>query len=157
MQANVMGRFFEEFVEGEQIEHCFSKTIFESDNNLFSLITMNAHPVHTNADYASKQQHGQVLVVGTLVLSLVVGLTVTDISGKAVANLDYEKVEHLAPVFVGDTLYARSTVLSCRESKKKNDRGIIYIETVGYNQNGVEVIRLRRHVLVKKSNFAEEK
>ncbi|MBR5799520.1 MAG: MaoC family dehydratase [Lachnospiraceae bacterium] len=157
MQANVMGRFFEEFVEGEQIEHCFSKTIFESDNNLFSLITMNAHPVHTNADYASKQQHGQVLVVGTLVLSLVVGLTVTDISGKAVANLDYEKVEHLAPVFVGDTLYARSTVLSCRESKKKNDRGIIYIETVGYNQNGVEVIRLRRHVLVKKSNFVEEK
>lgn len=157
MQANVMGRFFEEFVEGEQIDHCFSKTIFESDNNLFSLITMNAHPVHTNADYASKQQHGQVLVVGTLVLSLVVGLTVTDISGKAVANLDYEKVEHLAPVFVGDTLYARSTVLSCRESKKKNDRGIIYIETVGYNQNGVEVIRLRRHVLVKKSNFVEEK
>lgn len=156
MQANVMGRYFEEFVEGEQIEHCFSKTIFESDNNLFSLITMNAHPVHTNADYASKQQHGQVLVVGTLVLSLVVGLTVTDISGKAVANLDYEKVEHLAPVFVGDTLYARSTVLSCRESKKKNDRGIIYIETVGYNQNGVEVIRLRRHVLVKKSNFIEE-
>lgn len=156
MQANVMGRYFEEFIEGEQIEHCFSKTIFESDNNLFSLITMNAHPVHTNADYASKQQHGQVLVVGTLVLSLVVGLTVTDISGKAVANLDYEKVEHLAPVFVGDTLYARSTVLSCRESKKKNDRGIIYIETVGYNQNGVEVIRLRRHVLVKKSNFVEE-
>lgn len=153
MQANEMGRFFEEFIEGEQIEHCFSKTIFESDNNLFSLITMNAHPVHTNADYASKQQHGQVLVVGTLVLSLVVGLTVSDISGKAVANLDYEKVEHLAPVFVGDTIYARSTVLECRESKKKNDRGVIYIETVGYNQNGVDVIRLRRHVLVKKSNF----
>ena len=94
--ANI-GNYFEDFVVGEVIEHSLSKTIFESDNNLFSLLTMNYHPVHTNADYAGKQQHGKILVVGTLVFSLVVGLTVPDISGKAIANLDYENINHLAP------------------------------------------------------------
>ena len=130
--------------------HSLSKTVFESDNNLFCLLTMNYHPVHTNMDYASKQQHGKLLVVGPLVLSLVVGFTVPDISGKAVANLDYEKIEHLAPTFVGDTLYARTEILEARPSRSKPDRGIVYVETTGYNQNGVDVIRFRRHVLVKK-------
>ena len=154
MEANRMGNFYEDFIVGEEIEHCLSKTIFESDNNLFCLLTMNAHPVHTNADYASGQQHGKLLVVGTLVFSLVVGLTVQDISGKAIANLDYEQIKHLAPVFIGDTLYARSRVLEKRESKRKADRGIIYIETKGYNQNGEEVISFRRHILVKKSIYS---
>lgn len=149
MKANGMGNFYEDFVVGGEIEHSLSKTIFESDNNLFSLLTMNAHPVHTNADYAAKQQHGQILVVGTLVFSLVVGLTVMDISGKAIANLDYENIKHLAPTFIGDTLYAKTKVLDKRRSKKNNDRGIIYVETIGYNQDGVEVISFRRHVLVK--------
>lgn len=152
MNASNIGNYFEDFKEGQIIEHQLSKTIFESDNNLFCLLTMNYHPVHTNAAYAEKQQHGKILVVGTLVFSLVVGMTVPDISGKAVANLDYEKVEHLAPCFIGDTLYARTEVLSCRESKSKQDRGIVYVETTGYNQNGVDVIRFRRHVLVKKGN-----
>lgn len=147
--ANI-GNYFEDFIIGEVIEHSLSKTIFESDNNLFSLLTMNYHPVHTNADYASKQQHGQILVVGTLVFSLVVGLTVPDISGKAIANLDYENINHLAPSFVGDTLYAKTEVLDKRESKSKNDRGIVYVETIGYNQDGTPVIKFRRHVLIKK-------
>lgn len=150
MNKYEIGRYFEEFSVGEVIEHTLSKTIFESDNNLFSLLTMNAHPVHTNSDYAKKQQHGEILVVGTLVFSLTVGLTVPDISGKAVANLDYEKIEHLAPTFIGDTIYAKSKILDCRESKTKSDRGIIYVETVAENQNGIEVIRFRRHVLIKK-------
>ena len=150
MQPTNIGNYYEDFEVGEVIHHSLSKTIFESDNNLFSLITMNYHPVHTNADYASKQQHGQVLVVGTLVFSLVVGFTVPDISGKAIANLDYEIIEHLAPTFVGDTLYARSEVLDKRLSKSKQDRGIVYVETMGYNQDGKDVIRFRRHVLVKR-------
>lgn len=150
MNVNSMGNYFEDFQEGEIIRHPLSKTIFESDNNLFCLLTMNYHPVHTNMDYASKQTHGQILVVGPLVLSLVVGFTVPEISGKAIANLDYESVKHLAPTFIGDTLYARTEVLECRESKSKNDRGIIYVETTGFNQNGVDVIKFRRHVLVKK-------
>ncbi len=150
MEAAHIGRFYEDFIEGEIIEHSLSKTIFESDNNMFSLLTMNYHPVHTNADYASKQQHCQILVVGTLVFSLVVGITVPDISGKAIANLNYESIEHLAPTFIGDTVYARTKILECRESKSKKDRGIVYVETTGYNQNGVDIISFRRHILVKK-------
>lgn len=152
MATNQMGNYFEEFVVGQEINHSLSKTIFESDNNLFCLLTMNHHPVHINADYAGQQQHGQILVVGTLVFSLVVGLTVQDISGKAIANLNYEEVKHLAPVFIGDTIYARSRVLECRSSMTKLDRGIVYVETTGYNQNGIDVISFRRHVLIKKRN-----
>ena len=155
MLENTIGRYYEEFEMGECIDHSLSKTVFESDNNLFCLLTMNAHPVHTNADYAVKQQHGKILVVGTLVFSLVVGLTVMDISGKAIANLDYESVKHLAPVFIGDTLYAKTTVLECKPSKTKKDRGVVYVETSGFNQEGTEVIRFRRHVLVKKKEKSE--
>ena len=153
MQVSSIGHYFEEFTEGEIIEHELSKTIFESDNNFFSLLTMNHHPVHTNIDYASKNQHGQILVVGTLVFSLVVGMTVPDISGKAIANLGYEDIRHLAPTFIGDTLYARTRVISKRESKSKADRGIIYVETIGYNQRGEDVISFRRNVLVKKRGY----
>lgn len=145
-----LGRYYEEFKVGEVIEHKTSKTIFESDNNLFSLLTMNHHPVHTNMDYASKQQHGQILVVGPLVFSLTVGITVPDISGKAIANLMYENIDHIGPVFIGDTIYARTEILEMRESKSKNDRGIIYVETIAYNQNNDNVLKFRRKVLVKR-------
>lgn len=152
MKQSVLGLYFEDFVVGEEIKHALSKTIFESDNNLFCLLTMNHHPVHINADYAGNNQHKRILVVGTLVFSLVVGMTVPDISGKAIANLGYEDVKHLAPTFVGDTLYARTKILDKRSSKTKNDRGIVYVETVGYNQNGDDVISFRRKVLIKKQN-----
>lgn len=152
MNQSVLGLYFEEFEVGSEIKHALSKTIFESDNNFFSLMTMNHHPVHTNVDYASHNQHGQVLVVGTLVFSLVVGMTVPDISGKAIANLGYESIKHMAPTFVGDTIYARTKILDKRESKSKSDRGIVYVETIGYNQRGEDVISFRRNVLVKKQN-----
>ena len=116
-------------------------------------MTMNHHPVHTNMDYAEKNQHGRILVVGTLVFSLAVGITVPDISGKAIANLGYEEVKHLNPVFVNDTIYVRTRVLEKRESKSKGDRGIVYVESIAYNQEGVDVLSFRRHVLVKKKNL----
>lgn len=144
------GRYFEEFKVGEIIKHDKTKTIFESDNNLFSLLTMNHHPVHLDVEYCKKHQHGQILVVGTLVFSIIVGITVSDISGKAIANLDYEKIEHKGPVFIGDTVRAETEILDVRESKSKNDRGIIYVETRAYNQNEEEVLRFRRHVLISK-------
>ena len=122
MLESCMGHYLEDFETGKIIKHQLSKTIFESDNNLFSLLTMNHHPLHTNRDFAEKSQHSQILVVGTLVFSIVVGMTVPDISGKAIANLEYEKVEHLAPVFINDTLYAESEILEVRESKSKPDR-----------------------------------
>lgn len=150
MNTSNLGNYFDEFEIGSVFEHTLSKTIFESDNNIFSLLTMNHHPVHTNADYAKCQQHGQILVVGTLIFSLVVGITVPDISGKAIANLEYESVKHISPVFVNDTIYARTIVLDKTESKSKNDRGIIYVETIGYNQNGQDVISFRRKVLIPK-------
>lgn len=152
MEANKMGAYFEDFVVGEVIHHCQSKTIFESDNNLFSLLTMNHHPVHTNIDYCKDNQHGQVLVPGTLVFCLAVHLTVMDVSGKAIANLAYENIDHLNPTFINDTIYSKTEVLSKTESKSKVDRGIVYVETVGYNQNDVDIIRFRRKILIKKRN-----
>jgi acyl dehydratase len=100
-----------------------------------------------------KNQHGKILVVGTLVFSIVVGMTVPDISGKAIANLGYEDIKHLAPVFLNDTIYAKTIILSKRESKSKNDRGIVYVETIGYNQNNEDVISFRRNVLIKKREY----
>ena len=155
MEKSKLGSFFEEFVEGEVIHHSLSKTIFESDNNLFSLLTMNHHPLHTNIDYAYKEQHGKVLVVGTLVFSLVVGITVPDISGKAIANLGYEDVKHLGSVFINDTIYAKTTVLEKQESKTRPDRGIVYVETIAYNQNNESVLSFRRKVLIKKKGLKQ--
>ena len=150
MQQSVLGLYFEDFEVGSEIRHNLSKTIFECDNNFFSLMTMNHHPVHTNIDYAGRNQHGKILVVGTLVFSLAVGITVPDISGKAIANLGYEDIKHLHPVFTNDTIYVRTKVLSKRESKSKSDRGIVYVESIAYNQNCVDVLSFRRNVLVKK-------
>lgn len=150
MNQSVLGLYFEEFEVGAEINHALSKTIFESDNNLFSLITMNHHPLHTNLNYAEKNQHKRILVVGTLVFSLVVGITVPDISGKAIANLGYENVKHLNPVFINDTIYAKTKILDKKESKSHPDRGIVVVETIGYNQMGKDVISFQRTVLIKK-------
>ncbi|MCS3119668.1 MaoC family dehydratase [Bacteroides fragilis] len=114
---------------------------------------MNYHPVHTNVDYAAKNQHGRILVVGTLVFSLVVGMTVPDISGKAIANLCYEDIQHLGPVFIGDTIYSKTIILEKYPSNSKKDRGIVYVKTIGYNQNGEEVISFKRKVLVKRREY----
>ncbi|MBW8330529.1 MAG: MaoC family dehydratase [Prolixibacteraceae bacterium] len=150
MNPSILGLYFEELEVGAEISHSLSKTIFESDNNFFSLLTMNHHPLHTNLDYAKKSQQGQILVVGTLVFSLAVGMTVPDISGKAIANLGYEDVKHLNPVFIGDTIYVKTKVLDKIESKTKPDRGIVYVETMAYNQHGENVLSFRRKVLIKK-------
>lgn len=150
--SNQFGNYLEEFTEGQIFMHPVRKTITESDNNLFSLLTMNHHPVHLDWDYCKDQQHGQVLVVGTLVFSLVVGMSVSDISGLAIANLVYESINHLNPVFLGDTIHAETKVLEVKESKTKLDRGIIYVETIAYNQNDIAILSFRRKVLIKKKN-----
>lgn len=155
MKENKFGNYFEDFEVGEEIHHAVGKTIFESDNNLFSLLTMNHHPVHLDQHYAEKQVHGKILVVGTLVFSLGVGLTVADISGKAIANLGYEEVKHLHPTFVGDTIYAKTRVLNKKESQSKADRGVVSVITYVYNQDGVDVLSFRRSVLVKKKGDNE--
>jgi len=153
MHKSTFGNYFEDFNVGEEILHASSKTIFESDNNLFSLLTMNHHPIHLDENYAKSQQHGQILVVGTLVFSLGVGLTVADISGKAIANLGYEEIKHLHPTFIGDTIYAKTKILNKRESTSKNDRGIVSVITILFNQDKKDVLSFKRSVLVKKGNF----
>jgi acyl dehydratase len=149
MKSN-FGRHLEEFAVGDIYKHWPNKTILEGDNNLFSLLTMNHHPVHLDKVFCNNHQHKKILVVGTYVFSLVVGMTVSEISGKAIANLDYEKVTHDGPVFIGDTICAETEILSVRESKSKQDRGIIYVETRAYNQKGQKVLTFRRHVLIPK-------
>lgn len=144
------GRYYEDFRIGQQIIHWPGKTITESDNNLFSLLTMNHHPLHLDHNYAAGQQHGKILVVGTLVFSLAVGLTVRDISGKAIANLDYSDIKHVGPVFIGDTLYASTRVTHKIESKSKSDRGIVTVATEAINQHKQLVLTFNRSVLLPK-------
>lgn len=148
----MFGRYLEDFKIGDIYEHFPRKTITESDNNLFTLLTMNHHPVHIDSEYASGTQHGKILVVGTYVFSLVVGLTVADVSGRAIANLGYESIQHIAPSFIGDTLSARTEVLNVVQSKSKSDRGIVFVETTAYNQFNELVISFRRNVLIPKRN-----
>lgn len=152
MEPSNLGNYFENFVQGNTINHALSKTIFESDNNFFSMLTMNHHPIHTNIHYAEKNQHAKIVVVGTLVFSLAVGITVPDISGKAIANLGYDNIEHLGPVFVNDTIYARTKILEKIPSKSKSDRGIIYVETTAYNQDRIDILRFKRKILIKGIN-----
>jgi acyl dehydratase len=144
------GRWLEEFQVGEIYRHEPGHTVLESDNNLFCLLTYNHHPVHLDWNYAGSSQHGKVLVVGTYVLSLIVGMSVADTSGRAIANLEYENIRHNAPVFLGDTLYGESEVLEIRESNSKPDRGVVYIETRGFNQRHERVLTLRRKILIPK-------
>lgn len=147
MKASNLGNFYDDFEVGATVNHALTKTIFESDNNLFSLLTMNHHPVHLNVEHCKAHPHQQILVVGTLVFSLVVGMTVPDISGKAIANLEYENVNHLGPVFINDTISAKTEILD-KWLTSNAARGIVYVETTAYNQNDQAVLRFRRKVLI---------
>ena len=123
--AHPYGRYLEEFEVGDVYKHWPAKTVTESDDHLFCLITMNHHPLHINDVYAAKSQQGRNVVVGPLVYSLALGMSVSDVSGKAIANLATEELKHPAPVFHGDTLFCESEVLEKKESQSKPDRGTV--------------------------------
>ncbi len=144
------GKFYEEFTIGDVYKHWPGKTINTYDNNLFCLLTMNHHPVHIDEEYTKKHPHRQILVVGTYVISLVVGMSVRDTSGKAIANLEYTNIVHNSPVFIGDTIYAETEVLNKRLSKSNPERGIVELELTAYNQNNKKVLTLKRKILVPK-------
>ena len=145
---DTFGKYFEDYIKGDIYKHWPGKTITEGDNNLFTLLIMNHNPLHIDKKYCEGTEYGQILVVGTLVFSLVAGMSVSNISGKAIANLDYENITHDGPVFIGDTIYAETEILETHESRSKSDRGIIYVETKAFNQNGKKVLTFRRHVLI---------
>ncbi len=150
-----LGRYLEDFEVGQVYRHWPGRTVTEADDTWFSLITMNQNPLHIDEHYSSQLQHGRRLVNGTFVFSLIVGMSVADMSLKAIANLEYEEVKHTGPVWHGDTLYAESTVLDVTESQSKPDRGIVYISTRGINQNGETVLTYRRKILTPKRVYDE--
>jgi acyl dehydratase len=142
------GRYFEDFKVGDVYRHPIGRTITDADNVWFTLLTNNTHQVHFNADYASRTEFRQTLVVSTLTLAIATGLSVEDVSQNAVANLGWDRVRLPAAVFVGDTLYAESTVLEARASKSRPDNGLVRVQTRGFNQKGTTVIEFERTVLV---------
>ena len=142
------GRYCEEFTVGEVIRHWPGRTIIEADCTWFALLTMNQHPLHSDAHYAAtRTQHGQRVVLGPLVFSVGIGMTVADSSGRAIANLEIERITHDRPTFIGDTLYSESTVLAARESGQ-GDRGTVTVATRVSNQRGEVVMTFRRTALV---------
>jgi acyl dehydratase len=146
--ARQYGRYLEEFEVGAVYKHWPAKTVTEADDHLFCLLTMNHHPLHINDVYARESQQGRNVVVGPLVYSLALGMSVGDVSGKAIANLATEELSHPAPVFHGDTLFVESEVLDVRASESKPDRGVVKVRTDVYNQDGVLVATFKRAVLV---------
>ncbi len=150
--ARQYGRYLEEFEVGAVYKHWPAKTVTEGDDHLFCLITMNHHPLHINDVYAAQSQQGRNVVVGSLVYSLMLGMSVGDVSGKAIANLATEELKHPAPVFHGDTLFVESEVLEVTPSRSKPDRGVVKVRSDAFNQNGVLVATFRRSVLVPRQS-----
>jgi acyl dehydratase len=142
------GRYFEDFRVGDVYEHRPGKTVLEADNHLFTLLTLNTHPLHFDAEYGRGTEFGQNLVVSTYTLALLIGMSVSDCSQKAIANLGMGEVRFTAPVFAGDTLYAESEVLAKRESKSRPGQGIVSIRTTGKNQRGETICTFRRDMLI---------
>lgn len=142
------GRYYDDFQVGDVYEHRPGRTISETDNTWFTLLTMNTHPIHFDEHYAAKSEFGRPLVNSCLTLSMVVGMSVSDLSQKAVANLGWDKITLSAPVFAGDTLYAESEVLAKRESKSRPHQGIVTVRTTGRKADATEVISFERVFLV---------
>ena len=142
------GRYFEDFEIGDVYEHRPGRTITETDNTWFTLLTMNQHPLHFDKEYGAKTEFGKVLVNSCLTISLVTGMSVSDISQKTIANLGWDNVRLSGPVFVGDTLYAESQVLSKRESNSRPKQGIVSVETKGIKQDESVVISFERSMLI---------
>jgi len=148
-EARPFGRYLEDFTVGDVYRHWPGKTITEYDDHLFCMLTMNHHPLHSDAHFAeTSTQFGRNVVVGNLVYSLALGMSVSDVSGKAIANLATEELSHPNPVFHGDTLFCETEVLDVKESKSKPDRGVVKVHTRVLNQDGVLVAEFKRLVLV---------
>ena len=148
------GRYFEDFAVGHVYEHRPGRTITESDNTWFTLLTMNQHPIHFDREYARHSEFGRPLVNSTFTLALVAGMSVSDTSQKAIANLGWTDIALTAPVFVGDTIYAESEVLEKRESRSRPTQGIVRIATRGLKADGAVFMSFERNMLVPKRGHA---
>lgn len=152
------GRYYEDFVVGDIYEHRPGRTITQNENIWFTLLTMNTHPMHFDEEYAKHSEFGQCIVCSPFTLALMVGMSVTDVSQKAIANLGWNDIRMNHPLFAGDTLYAESEVLDKRESKSRPNAGVVTVRTTGTNQDGKVVCTFERIILIAKQGYdVEEK
>jgi len=150
------GRSYEDFVVGDVYEHRPGRTITQADNTWFTLLTMNTHPLHFDEQYGKASEFGRCLVASPLTVAILVGMSVTDVSQKAIANLGWREIRLTQPVFPGDTLYAESEVLETRESKSRPEAGVVTVRTTGRNQDGAVVCTFERTILVSKRGHSVE-
>ena len=150
------GRFYEDFHVGDIYEHRPGRTISETDNTWFTLLTMNTHPMHFDKEYAAKSEFGRCIVCSPFTVALMVGMSVTDVSQKAIANLGWTDIKLTFPLYAGDTLTCESEVLEKRESKSRPGAGIVTVKTTGYNQDGKMVCTFNRTMLIAKRGHSIE-
>lgn len=150
------GRYFEDFEVGAIYDHRPGRTITETDNIWFTLLTMNTHPLHFDRAYAAKTEFKQPLVNSCLTLSIVAGMSVNDVSQKAIGNLGWTDIKLTKPVFVGDTIYAQTTVVSKRESAKRPTQGVVTVHTKGLKADGTVFMEFDRTILVPKRGHGIE-
>jgi itaconyl-CoA hydratase len=150
------GRYFEDFTVGDVYEHRPGRTITATENTWFTLLTMNQHPLHFDVEYAKHSEFGKPIVASPFTLALIVGMSVSDVSQKAIANLGWKEIKMPAPVFAGDTLYAESVVLAVRESRSRPTQGLVTVKTIGRNQHGTVVMEFERTMLIAKRGHAVE-
>lgn len=150
------GRHYEQFEIGDVYEHRPGRTITETDNIWFTLLTMNTHPMHFDAEYAKASEFGKCIVCSPFTVALMVGMSVTDVSQKAIANLGWQDIKMTYPLFAGDTLTAESEVLAKRESAKRPGAGIVTVKTKGFNQDGTLVCEFTRVMLIAKDGHSVE-
>jgi acyl dehydratase len=152
------GRYFEDFSVGDIYEHRPGRTLTETENTWFTLLTMNTHPLHFDAEYARHTEFGRCLICSPFTVAVMVGMSVSDVSQKAIANLGWKEIRLTHPLFAGDTLTAESEVLDKRESRSRPNAGIVSVETRGFNQDGVTVCTFERTMLIPKRGYdVEEK
>lgn len=149
VQHSSPGRVFEDFVVGDVYQHPIGRTVTQTDNIWFTLLTVNNNPIHFDTHYAAQTEFGRPLVDSTFTLALVTGLSVGDLSRNAI-NLGWDAVRLPHPVYEGDTIYAQSEVLAARESKSRPHMGIVQVKTTGYTQDGVAVIEFTRTIMIPK-------
>lgn len=150
------GRYFEDFNEGDIYEHRPGRTVTETDNTWFTLLTMNTHPMHFDAEYAKHSEFGKCIICSPLTVALMVGMSVTDVSQKAIANMGWTDIRMTFPLFAGDTLIAESEVLGKRESKSRPNAGLVTVKTSGFNQDGKLICDFNRTILVAKRGHGVE-
>jgi itaconyl-CoA hydratase len=150
IKAGWLGRYYEDFEVGDIYRHRLGRTVTETDNTLFTMLTLNTNPIHFDAQLAERTPFGKILVNSCFTLSLAVGLSVSDLSEHVMANLGWNDIRLPSPVFIGDTISASSEILAKRESESRPDVGLVTARTIGTNQREQTVISYERTFMVYK-------